>query len=669
MITKKKILAASLSLAFSSQAFSASQPTTFVHLFEWNWQDIATECESFLGPKGYAAVQVSPPNEHIQGKQWWTRYQSVSYQLESRGGNRSQFIDMVNRCKAVGVNIYVDSLVNHMAAGSGTGTAGTSYGGKQFSNYSPQDFHNSCTINGEDYANNRWRVQNCELVGLPDLNTSSNYVQTKLADYLNDLTNIGVAGFRFDASKHMAVNDIKEILSKLNGKPLVFQEVIDQGGEAISSGEYTDTGLVTEFKYSTKLGDTFKNGSLSWLKNFGEAWGFLPSANAVVFVDNHDNQRGHGGGGSVITFEDGRLYDLANVFMLAYPYGYPKVMSSYDYHDDTDAGSPDVLVHNNGNLECFGSDWKCEHRWSYIAGAVDFRNHTADNWNTTNWWDNGHNQIAFGRGSSGHVAINKENSTMNETVQTSMAPGTYCNVLKGELMNNVCTGETVTVNDDGTINLNVAAWDAFAIHKDAQENCTANCGGGLPSLSFRGTANNWGTTALTEVSEGIWQTKISFDGQENQRFKFDVLGDWSKNYGDDNADGSLELAGEDIFTNVIGQYTVKVTESNLSYELIKNGQNFSSDLTKLFFRGTENNWKTTAMRLVADNTWEVEVDFNGQANQRFKFDVNGDWSENYGDTGANGSLEKTGSDIFTSVVGKYKIQVNDQNMTYQLITQ
>lgn len=29
-----------------------------VHLFEWKWDDIATECENFLGPKGYASVQV-----------------------------------------------------------------------------------------------------------------------------------------------------------------------------------------------------------------------------------------------------------------------------------------------------------------------------------------------------------------------------------------------------------------------------------------------------------------------------------------------------------------------------------------------------------------------------------------------------------------------------------
>jgi len=470
MNLRKSLLAAGLGLAFSSQAFAASQPTTFVHLFEWRWTDVATECEQFLGPKGYAAVQVSPPNEHIQGSQWWTRYQPVSYVLQSRGGNRAQFIDMVNRCKAVGVDIYVDAIINHMAAGAGTGTNGSSYGNKSYPNYSPQDFHNTCTINPEDYGSNRWRVQNCELVGLPDLNTSSNYVQNTLAGYLNDLVNIGVAGFRFDASKHMSVSDIQGVISKVNGSPLVFQEVIDQGGEAVTADEYTGAGLVTEFKFSTEIGNVFRNGQLAWMSNFGEAWGFLPSSSAVVFVDNHDNQRGHGGGGNVITYEDGRLYDLANVFMLAYPYGYPKVMSSYDYHGDTDAGGPGNAVHNNGNLDCFGSGWQCEHRWSYIAGATQFRNHTANNFFTSDWWDNGSNQIAFGRGNAGHVAINKENGTMNATVATQMAPGQYCNVLKGELSadGSSCSGDVITVNANGTINLNVPSWDAMAIHADAK---------------------------------------------------------------------------------------------------------------------------------------------------------------------------------------------------------
>lgn len=465
---KKKLTFLSMGFAaLFGQSSAYAAPSTFVHLFEWNWQDIATECETFLGPKGYAAVQVSPPNEHITNSEWWARYQPVSYVLESRGGTRAEFIDMVERCDNVGVKIYVDAIINHMAAGSGNGTAGNTFANKQYPNYSPQDFHATCAIN--DYGN-RFEVQNCELVGLADLDTDANYVQNTVAAYMNDLVNIGVAGFRLDASKHMPAGDISAILSKVNGTPLVFQEVIDQGGEAVSASEYSGNGLVTEFKYSVEIGNTFRNGKLSWLSNFGEGWGFMPSYQAVVFVDNHDNQRGHGGGGNVITFEDGRLYDLANVFMLAYPYGYPKVMSSFDFHGDTDVGGPNVPVHNNGNLECFGSNWKCEHRWSYIAGATDFRSNTSDNFVTTDWWDNGNNQIAFGRGNSGFVAINKEGFSMNVSVSTSMSAGTYCNVLKGELSadKQSCSGETITVQNNGSINLNVASFDAIAIHKNAK---------------------------------------------------------------------------------------------------------------------------------------------------------------------------------------------------------
>jgi len=445
-------------------------PTTFVHLFEWNWQDIATECEQFLGPKGYAAVQVSPPSEHIQGSQWWTRYQPVSYQLESRGGTRAEFIDMVNRCNAAGVDIYVDAVINHMAAGSGTGTNGSSYGNKSFPIYSPQDFHDTCTINGSDYGNDRWRVQNCELVGLPDLDTGKGYVQGKIADYLNDLTNIGVKGFRLDASKHMSAYDIGAILSQVNGDPLVFQEVIDQGGEAVTASEYTGNGLVTEFKYTTKLGETFKSGKLAWLSNFGEAWGMMPSHQAVVFVDNHDNQRGHGGAGNVVTYQDGKLYDLANVFMLAYPYGYPKVMSSYDYHHDTDAGGPGYSVHDNGSLNCFGSGWQCEHRWSMISGAVDFRNNTNNDWQVSNWWDNGNNQIAFSRGQSGFVVINREGFGLAQTLQTGLSAGTYCDVLSGEISadKKSCSGASIQVNGDGTANISINGMEAVAIHHNAK---------------------------------------------------------------------------------------------------------------------------------------------------------------------------------------------------------
>jgi alpha-amylase len=33
--------------------------SAIVHLFEWKFSDIAYECERFLGPKGFAGVEVS----------------------------------------------------------------------------------------------------------------------------------------------------------------------------------------------------------------------------------------------------------------------------------------------------------------------------------------------------------------------------------------------------------------------------------------------------------------------------------------------------------------------------------------------------------------------------------------------------------------------------------
>ena len=91
------------------------QPVTdsgvVVHLFEWRWDDLATECETVLGPAGYSAVQVSPPTENhvVVGRPWWERYQPVSYALETRSGSRDEFADMVSRCASAGVDVYVDA--------------------------------------------------------------------------------------------------------------------------------------------------------------------------------------------------------------------------------------------------------------------------------------------------------------------------------------------------------------------------------------------------------------------------------------------------------------------------------------------------------------------------------------------------------------------------------
>jgi alpha-amylase len=57
------------------------------------------------------------------------------------------------------------------------------------------------------------------LVGLPDLVLSKDYVMDKIVEYMNRLINIGVAGFRVDAAKHMWPNDLNKLIGKLTNLP------------------------------------------------------------------------------------------------------------------------------------------------------------------------------------------------------------------------------------------------------------------------------------------------------------------------------------------------------------------------------------------------------------------------------------------------------------------
>ena len=465
----------------------AGPRTVFVHLFEWKWSDIVQECERFLGPKGYAAVQVSPPQEHIvaAGNPWWERYQPVSYKLESRSVTRAEFSDMVSRCKAVGVDIYVDAVINHMTGSdSGTGIAGSTYTHYDYPGlYANEDFHH-CGLSGRSddiYSyRNREEVQTCELLNLADLDTGSSKVQERIAAYLNDMLSLGVTGFRIDASKHIDTNELKTILGNLNKRadgeqPYIYQEVIEGAGEPITAKEYFQNGDVSEFKYSARLGPNFRNGKLANLQQFAMTGAFMASDLAIVFTDNHDNQRGHGAGGDVLTFKDGALYNLANIFMLAWPYGYPAVMSSYNF-TNSDQGPPSDpegktnSIYSNGVPDCSNGRWVCEHRQQEIAGMVGFRNYTAPHFEATNWWTNDNNAIAFGRGEMGFVIINREDSELNYPFQTGMPAGSYCDVTKGELTSDGrdCTGPAITVNEAGEITLVVPPMSAVAIHGGAK---------------------------------------------------------------------------------------------------------------------------------------------------------------------------------------------------------
>ncbi|CAE6464471.1 hypothetical protein ACGC1H_006059 [Rhizoctonia solani] len=434
-----------------------------IQMFGWNWNSIAEECVQFLGPTGVGFVQVNPPQEHLSGDQWWVDYQVVSYQLQSKRGSRSEFAAMVGKCKGAGVKVMVDTIWNHMAGmDNGVGTAGTQFSHYNYPGlYTSNNFHHCGLTNNDDIQN--WgdteQLWNCELSNLADLNTGSEDVQAKLAGFTNDLLSLGVDGLRLDAAKHIHPWDMGQVLKRLSRQPdYITQEIIDTSGSMV--GMYTGIGDIQEFRYPEALRDAFGGKGIVGLRGI-ENRGWLESSSANVFVTNHDQEHD----GAVLSYKSGsNTYTLAHVFMLSYPYGTPTILSSYTFNDKNE-GAP-----NGAYGTCYGAGgvngWLCQHRWTPIAGMIGFFNQVGSA-GLTNWDQGSNQQIAFGRGDAGFVAINNEDWEWTRTFQTSLPSGTYCDVASGKKEGSGCTGGKTTVSN-GSLTVTIPGRSAVAYHVGAK---------------------------------------------------------------------------------------------------------------------------------------------------------------------------------------------------------
>ncbi len=463
------------------------------NLFEWNWVSVATECVTVLGPAGYAAVEVAPPQDSVKRTAlgngsdtvlhpWWEVYQPVDYNLTSRMGNETQFRSMVATCRKAGVKVIVDAVINHM-----TGQGDLSYGGVSYSKYnyaglySPADFHRypqDCPVapnagstdqNGSiaDF-NSYTQVFNCELVGLSDLRTSSAKVRDTLAAYLNKLLSYGVSGFRVDAAKHIGQTDLAAIESRLHrtvdgSRPYLALEIGAGSPGRISPQAFEQQGSPLGFDFAGQIFSAFRSytatpgGNIGDLKVFGEAAGLLPSNRTLVFVENHDTERNN----STLNYKSD-ANTIATEFMLAYGYGTPAVYAGFAWNspDDSPPSNAGGMI---TNTDC-NNGWVCVDRFTGVANMVGWHNY-AGKAPVANWYDDGKNLAAFSRGDRAWIAINNETSARTIRVQTGLAAGRYCDIIHGSLTHGRCSGPIVTVGSGGYATVTVPAKDSVAIDR------------------------------------------------------------------------------------------------------------------------------------------------------------------------------------------------------------
>jgi hypothetical protein len=172
-------------------------------------------------------------------------------------------------------------------------------------------------------------------------------------------------------------------------------------------------------------------------------------------------------------------------------------------------------------------------------------------------------------------------------------------------------------------------------------------------------ANNWGATPdlpffKTDVA-GVLTAYVNLIAGE---FKFRENNDWGNNYGSDSSTGGAITSGGGNLTTTGGSYKIVLDLNNLTYSI----ESFSIGIVG----GAYNNWGATPdFILEYDQYSDVFRGIVTLIDGEMKFRMNNDWGTNYGDNGADGTLEDGSANIVVTA-GIYIATVNLKDLTYSL---
>ncbi|CAE7323703.1 unnamed protein product, partial [Symbiodinium necroappetens] len=484
---------------------------SYVKLWEWNYADVARECQETLGPQGFDAVQLSPFTEHVKGHQWWVRYQPVSFGLNSRSGTAPELRRAVAACRAAGVAIIADVVLNHMArpchsaeaqtngATPCIGWNGTRYGNRQsegaygWDSAGPTDFHHqvdhltwgACGVGPEtgflcgSLVTTDCSCCKCDMYGLPDWNLSQPTVQEMHSRHLSDLFEMGVTMLRVDAALYMESEHFAAIVHRFPWD-VVYQE---WWHELAVPGRTDVFGLYRDLHFMRKLADLLhvanaERAAEVVMLSRGDY--FIPPHEALYTTCFHDG-RTDNADPATPTFKNGLAFHQQQLFMMASPFPVSVLLWSGYSWKSIEQGPPGCesgghCVPRSPFTDLLGSateclptptgtplpaeqsssrQWVCEHRWRGVAGLLQFRKAcrglpVEQVWTrgTVPTMRSGH--VAFRTGQECFVAVARGGQGDFELsgLQLQFPSGRYCDLASYD--GRSCARE-VFVHDDGRI--------------------------------------------------------------------------------------------------------------------------------------------------------------------------------------------------------------------------
>lgn len=171
------------------------------------------------------------------------------------------------------------------------------------------------------------------------------------------------------------------------------------------------------------------------------------------------------------------------------------------------------------------------------------------------------------------------------------------------------------------------------------------------------TTNGWDGPDMPFYTTDQANTIVAYVTLKDGEVKIRSNNKWDLNYGDDGANGSLEVNGANIAVKA-GTYKITFNTAALSYTIEKFGWG-------LVGSATPNGWDGPDAPFFYDpssDQWRLIVTLK---DGDVKIRKNNDWGTNYGDTGADKILESNGDNIKVTA-GTYLVTVDFKSLKYTI---
>lgn len=277
--------------------------------------------------------------------------------------------------------------------------------------------------------------------------------------------------------------------------------------------------------------------------------------------------------------------------------------------------------------------------------------------------------FGFQVGVTYEVQLATKGTSFKDPISLGTVNALQLNTITTEKLNSILVGKGIETNKATDFEMRVIATISNKLNSLVSPTASLKITPYKPSLNFPklqvpGSYQGWkpednSTVIYSLKSDGKYEGFLYFP-TPNTEFKYTVGPIWTLGYGDKGADGVLDKDGDNIKVSAAGYYRLRANLNDFSH---------SATLTNwgLIGSATANGWDSD-QNLTYDPVKAIWTITTNLIAGEIKFRSNDAWDLNFGDTGANLSLEYDGANIAITQAGTYEIQLilNTPLYTYKV---